>query len=154
MLFPYLSSVRANDRATEFGQRCRQLGISGVTLHSYRYAWAERATDLRLPGKIRAGGSRAQQQGRASGLCEAGLDENPVAGGLRAKASMDAADGKTTSLRMKEAEEQIFRCHGHGEALVCGIVVYGISSIAAGQPIRRRQIRILLQRPARRSRRP
>ena len=26
-LFPYLSTVRAGDRATEFGQRCRQLGI-------------------------------------------------------------------------------------------------------------------------------
>ena len=43
MLLPYLSSVRAGDRASEFGSRCRQLGISGVTLHSYRYAWAERA---------------------------------------------------------------------------------------------------------------
>ncbi len=42
-LFPYLAGVRAGDRATEFGQRCRQLGITGVTLHSYRYAWAERA---------------------------------------------------------------------------------------------------------------
>ena len=42
-LFPYLSRVRAGDRATEFGQRCRQLGITGVTLHCYRYAWAERA---------------------------------------------------------------------------------------------------------------
>ena len=28
-LFPYLSRVRAGDRATEFGQRCRQLGIKG-----------------------------------------------------------------------------------------------------------------------------
>ena len=43
VLFPYLSSVRANDQATEFRSRCRQLGIQGVTLHSYRYAWAERA---------------------------------------------------------------------------------------------------------------
>lgn len=33
VLFPYLSQVRAGDRATEFGQRCRQLGIEGVTLH-------------------------------------------------------------------------------------------------------------------------
>jgi integrase len=38
ILFPYLSSVRTNDRATEFKSRCRQLGINGVTLHSYRYA--------------------------------------------------------------------------------------------------------------------
>jgi integrase len=42
-LFPYLRSVRAADRATEFRQGCRGLGITGVTLHSYRYAWAERA---------------------------------------------------------------------------------------------------------------
>lgn len=42
-LFPYLASVRAGDRATEFRQRCRGLGIQGVTLHSYRYSWAERA---------------------------------------------------------------------------------------------------------------
>ena len=42
-LFPYLQSVRAGDRATEFRQRCKGLGIEGVSLHSYRYAWAERA---------------------------------------------------------------------------------------------------------------
>ena len=48
-LFPYLSRVRAGDRATEFGQRCRQLGITGVTLHSYRYSWAERAKTVGYP---------------------------------------------------------------------------------------------------------
>lgn len=42
-LFPYLATVRPGDRATEFKQRCAGLGIEGVTLHSYRYAWAERA---------------------------------------------------------------------------------------------------------------
>ena len=48
-LFAYLSRVRAGDRATEFGQRCRQLGITGVTLHCYRYAWAERAKTVGYP---------------------------------------------------------------------------------------------------------
>lgn len=42
-LFPYLRTVRAGDRATEFKQRCDGLGIKGVSLHSYRYAWAGRA---------------------------------------------------------------------------------------------------------------
>jgi|GEM_PF-2461137 len=51
-LFPYLSTVRAGDRATEFGQRCRQLGIKGVTLHSYRYAWAERAKVCGYPERF------------------------------------------------------------------------------------------------------
>jgi integrase len=51
-LFPYLSRVRAGDRATEFGQRCRQLGIIGVTLHCYRYAWAERAKTVGYPERF------------------------------------------------------------------------------------------------------
>jgi integrase len=33
-LFPYLARLRAGDRATEFKQRWRQLGIEGMTLHS------------------------------------------------------------------------------------------------------------------------
>jgi integrase len=51
-LFPYLARVRAGDRATEFRSRCRQLGISGVTLHSYRYAWAERALKCGYPERF------------------------------------------------------------------------------------------------------
>ena len=51
-LFPYLSRVRAGDRATEFGSRCRQLGIVGVTLHSYCYAWAERAKVAGMPERF------------------------------------------------------------------------------------------------------
>jgi integrase len=51
LLFPYLGSVpvRASDRATEFRQRCDGLGIKGVTLHSYRYSWAERAREAGYP---------------------------------------------------------------------------------------------------------
>jgi integrase len=52
LLFPYLSSGRAGDRATEFGQRCRRLSITGVTLHSYRYAWAERAKIAGYPERF------------------------------------------------------------------------------------------------------
>ncbi len=51
-LFPYLRRVRACDRATEFKQRCRGLGIAGVTLHSYRYAWAERAKQCGYPERF------------------------------------------------------------------------------------------------------
>jgi hypothetical protein len=39
-LRPQLPLV-SNDRAPEFKQRCRGLGISVITLHSYRYVWAE-----------------------------------------------------------------------------------------------------------------
>ena len=51
-LFPYLRQVRASARATEFKQRCRGLGIEGVTLHSYRYAWAERARTCGYPERF------------------------------------------------------------------------------------------------------
>lgn len=51
-LFPYLRTVRAGDRATEFKQRCSGLKISGVTLHSYRYAWAERAKQCGYPERF------------------------------------------------------------------------------------------------------
>ena len=52
VLFPYLSKLRAGDRATEFRSRCRLLGIAGVTLHSYRYAWAERAKTVGYPERF------------------------------------------------------------------------------------------------------
>jgi integrase len=51
-LFPYLRKVRAGDRATEFKQRCQGLGITGVSLHSYRYAWAERAKQCGYPERF------------------------------------------------------------------------------------------------------
>jgi integrase len=51
-LFPYLRKVRSGDRATEFKQRCVGLGIHGVSLHSYRYAWAERAKVAGYPERF------------------------------------------------------------------------------------------------------
>src|SRR5664279_2319195 len=51
-LFPYLCTVRAGDRATEFRQRCDGLEISGVSLHSYRYAWTERALKCGYPERF------------------------------------------------------------------------------------------------------
>ena len=40
------------DRATEFNQRCRGLKISRITLHSYRYAWAERTKSTGYPERF------------------------------------------------------------------------------------------------------
>jgi integrase len=51
-LFPYLQNVEPGHRATEFRQRCLGLGITGVTLHSYRYAWAERAKVAGYPERF------------------------------------------------------------------------------------------------------
>ena len=51
-LFSYLKNVEPGHRATEFRQRCIGLGIRGVTLHSYRYAWAERAKIAGYPERF------------------------------------------------------------------------------------------------------
>jgi hypothetical protein len=48
-LFPYLRTVRACDRATEFKQRWGRLGITGVWLHCCRYRWAGCAANTGYP---------------------------------------------------------------------------------------------------------
>ena len=42
-LFPKIATLRDKDRSAEFCRRCRLLELKGISLHSYRYAWAERA---------------------------------------------------------------------------------------------------------------
>ena len=48
-IFPRLNQTHEKHRAQDFKLRCRSLGIEGVTLHSYRYAWAERAKQAGYP---------------------------------------------------------------------------------------------------------
>jgi len=48
-LFPNWSKLSSADRADRFHTRCQSLGIVGVSLHSYRYAWAERAMAAGYP---------------------------------------------------------------------------------------------------------
>jgi integrase len=51
-LFPRISATSPNARAAEFWRRCQLLGIQGVSLHSYRYAWAERARTAGFPERF------------------------------------------------------------------------------------------------------
>lgn len=48
-LFPHLRTTTASARSAEFCRRCRMAKIKGVSLHSYRYAWAERARACGYP---------------------------------------------------------------------------------------------------------
>jgi integrase len=48
-LFPNWSKLTSAHRADRFHTRCQSLGISGVSMHSYRYAWAERAAEAGYP---------------------------------------------------------------------------------------------------------
>ena len=47
-----LSTFTANDRASRFRRRCHKAGVTGVTLHCYRYAWAERAKVVGMPERF------------------------------------------------------------------------------------------------------
>ncbi len=51
-LFPNIDAGKANLRASEFYYLCKRLKIEGVTLHSYRYAWAERAKTCGYPERF------------------------------------------------------------------------------------------------------
>ena len=51
-LFPKLLPMREAHRATEFKRCCRRLKITGITLHSYRYAWPERARTCGYPERF------------------------------------------------------------------------------------------------------
>jgi integrase len=52
VLFPKISTLTSNGRAIRFSYRCQRAGVSGVTLHSYRYAWAERAKIVGMPERF------------------------------------------------------------------------------------------------------
>jgi integrase len=51
-LFPQIVLWKESDRAKAFIRRCRLAGVSGVSLHCYRYAWAERAKVAGYPERF------------------------------------------------------------------------------------------------------
>ena len=51
-LFPNIAGMKESDRAKAFIRRLRLVGVSGVSLHSYRYAWAERAKTAGYPERF------------------------------------------------------------------------------------------------------
>ena len=48
-LFPHYSRISSANRATRFSECCKKQGITGISLHCYRYAWAERARAAGYP---------------------------------------------------------------------------------------------------------
>jgi len=51
-LFPKIIRTTENARSAEFYRRCKLLGLRGISLHSYRYAWAERAKTAGYPERF------------------------------------------------------------------------------------------------------
>jgi integrase len=80
-LFPNIKQTSANHRSAEFRRRCRVAGVDGVSLHSYRHAWAQRAKACGYPQRFAqealGHSSRAVYEAYAKGaivICPA-LDE-------------------------------------------------------------------------------
>jgi integrase len=63
-LFPNIKKSSANHRAAEFRRRCQVAGIKGVSLHSYRHAWAQRAKACGYPQRFRSRSAGAFQSRR------------------------------------------------------------------------------------------
>jgi len=51
-LFPALARIHSRHRAKLFIKRLQTVGVTGVSLHSYRYAWAERARAAGYPERF------------------------------------------------------------------------------------------------------
>lgn len=51
-LFPKIREGNWRARAAEFRRRRRLLKIEGISLHSYRYSWAERALQAGIPERL------------------------------------------------------------------------------------------------------
>ena len=49
LLFPNIAKFNDSRRAWHFSRVCKRADVVGVTLHSYRYAWAERAKSAGYP---------------------------------------------------------------------------------------------------------
>jgi integrase len=52
LLFPRLAAMDEKHRAAHFQRACRRMKITGISLHSYRYAWAERAKCAGYPERF------------------------------------------------------------------------------------------------------
>ena len=96
--------------------------------------------DCRLPGAVRTSGFGPQQQGRASCVCEASVDENPVAGGIRT-----AGSDKWHRLRCLQPIKTAVICQRNGKFILKSGEVY-IWWIRHIDPIRCGQTQVLFQR--------
>jgi len=51
-LFPRLAGMDEKHRASLFQRACRRVNVTGISLHSYRYSWAERARKAGYPERF------------------------------------------------------------------------------------------------------
>lgn len=52
LLFPTIAAIKDKHRSAQFCRRRRQLELTGICLHSFRYSWAERAYAAGIPERF------------------------------------------------------------------------------------------------------
>ena len=109
--------MRAGDRATEFKSRCRQLGIQGVTLHSYRYAWAERAKVAGMPERFAQEALGHNSKAVHKAYAKKSVDKNSVIAGLRRTGIASSESNYPDMGGQQHTEKSDFACPGAGHPL-------------------------------------
>ena len=92
-LFPRMARIQENHRAKMFIKRLKTVGITGISLHSYRYAWAERAKTVGMPERFAQQALGHSSKAIARAYSKKAQGHRAVAGGLRAENRADAAHG-------------------------------------------------------------
>ena len=111
-LFPRIARETSPMRASEFRRRCMLVGIEGVSLHSFRYSWAERACSAGIAERFAQAalghGSKAVHRAYARGanvICPAPVLP-PSAG---SHASHLAFSRKVSAVRSSVARQSLTR---------------------------------------------
>jgi|ERR1035437_1161181 hypothetical protein len=102
--------MMVNDSIVSLGGASSR-SVSGVSLHSYRYAWAERALKCGFPERFAQQALGAQLQGGASGVCQTRGSHRAVAGGLGKRLEGQSATQRATHIGFGGFSGSVV-CHG------------------------------------------
>jgi integrase len=97
-LFPTFLKLKEGHRSTHFKRTCRKAGVNGVTLQSYRYAWAQRA---RVAGGDKRGHCGRERSG-VNGLSQVAVAAGAFASPWRSagfQTGLELADGLVDTLQ-------------------------------------------------------
>jgi len=99
-LFPTLRKLQVSDRSSEFCRRCKLLKIEGVSLHSYRYAFAERARSCGYETAMGNGCIGPEFESRASSVRQKSKGSVSKPGRVRKEDHAAAPGGSCWKLRI------------------------------------------------------
>lgn len=109
-LFPSMARIKENHRAKMFIKRLRTVGIIGISLHSYRYAWEERAKTVGMPERFAQQALGHSSKAFVRGLFQEGQGGCSFVGRLRGE-SPSAANGGQQPRRIRHISNRSnFRC--------------------------------------------